>query len=177
MKATKDAEDQAGTGHPDVAQRHLNDADSLATLAAQADPKWADPLVTRAQVAYRRARLTKDQTATTELIQQGVARADQALELDSLDADALEMRGTLQFFRITRGYVPDQNEASQIIAGADLPRLNGGRASSGHCMVYPQVSCNTTPSKTFPSRISTRRRLTRRMHTFVPHPRFFSGCT
>ena len=119
LKATKDADDQTSSGQPDVAQRRLSDADSMATLAVQADPKWPDPLVTRAQVAYRRARLTKDQTATTELIQQGVARADQALALDSLDADALEMRGTLEFFRITRGYVPDKNEASQVLAGAE----------------------------------------------------------
>jgi serine/threonine-protein kinase len=119
QKATKDAEDQTAAGHPDVAQLRLKDADSLATLAMQADPKWPDPLVTRAQVAYRQARLTKDQTATTELVQQGVARADQALSLDSLDADALETRGTLEFYRITRGYVPDKNEASQVIAGAE----------------------------------------------------------
>jgi len=119
LKVTKDAEDQTAGGHPDVAQRQLSDADSLATLAAQTDPKWPDPLVTRAQVAYRKARLTKDQTATTELVQQGVARADQALALDSLDADALEMRGTLEFFRITRGYVPDKNEAGRILAGAE----------------------------------------------------------
>ncbi|HKW47035.1 MAG TPA: serine/threonine-protein kinase [Gemmatimonadaceae bacterium] len=119
QKATKDAEDQTASGHVDVAQQRLNDADSLATLAAQADPKWPDPLVARAQVAYRRARLAKEQTATTELIQQGVARADQALAIDSLDADALEMRGTLNFFKITRGYVPNQNEASQIINSAE----------------------------------------------------------
>lgn len=119
LKVTKDAEEQVVSGHPDIAQQRLNDADSLATIAAQDDPKWPDPLVTRAQVAYRRARLTKDQTAATEFIQQGVARADQALAIDSLDADALEMRGTLQFFRITRGYVPNQNEASHIIAGAE----------------------------------------------------------
>jgi serine/threonine protein kinase/tetratricopeptide (TPR) repeat protein len=119
LKVTKDAEEQAAAGHPDVAQRLLSDADSLATRAAEADAKWADPLVTRAQLAYRKARLTKEQTAATELIQQGVARADQALGIDSLDADALEMRGTLEFYRITRGYVPNRNEASQIIAGAE----------------------------------------------------------
>jgi serine/threonine-protein kinase len=119
LKVTKDAEEQAAAGHPDVAKQRLNDADSLATLAAQADPKWPEPLVAQAQVAYRKARLTKEQTATAEFIQQGVARADQALAMDSLDADALEMRGTLQFYRITRGYVPNQNEASLIIAGAE----------------------------------------------------------
>jgi eukaryotic-like serine/threonine-protein kinase len=119
FKVTKDAEDQAASGHPDVSLQRLNDADSLASLAAQADPKWPDPLVARAQVAYRKARLTKEQTATAALIQQGVARADQALALDSLDADALEARGTLQFYRITRGYVPDKNEASRILASAE----------------------------------------------------------
>ena len=38
-------------GETDVAERQLNDADSLATLATQSDPKWADPLVERARVA------------------------------------------------------------------------------------------------------------------------------
>jgi serine/threonine protein kinase len=118
-KATKDAEQLTGAGNLDGAQRRLADADSLAALAAQADPRWPAPFVTRAGVAYRLARLSRAPVQTTELIQQGVARAEQALAIDSLDPAALEMRGTLKYFKIAKGFVPDQNEATQLIAAAE----------------------------------------------------------
>jgi serine/threonine-protein kinase len=118
-KAEKDAEQLTTGGSPDGANKRLAEADSFAMLAAQADPKWPDPLVTRAGIAYRQARLSRDATKTTEFIQQGVARADSALRIDSLNPLALEMRGTLRFYKITKGFVPNQNEAQKIIAGAE----------------------------------------------------------
>ena len=119
QKGTRDAEQLAAAGDLPGAQQRLSAADSLATLAAQADPKWPEPLVARAQIAYRAARLTKDLTKTNEIIQQGVVRAEQALAIDSLDPNALEMRGTLHYYKITKGLVPDQNEAKQVVAAAE----------------------------------------------------------
>jgi serine/threonine-protein kinase len=119
QRATKDAERLTAAGHPDSAQQRLTEADSFAVLAAQADPQWSDPFVTRADVDYREARLSKEPTKTIGFIQQGVAHAEQALALDSLDPSALEMRGTLQYYKITKGLVPNQNEATQIVAGAE----------------------------------------------------------
>jgi len=118
-KSTADAEQLAAAGNPDGAQQRLIEADSLALLAAGADPRWTDPLVARAQISYREARLTKDLTKTNAFIQQGVAHAEQALAIDSLDPNALEMRGTLQYYKITKGLVPNQNEAKQIVTGAE----------------------------------------------------------
>ena len=118
-KTMKDAEALAASGNPDGAQQRLVEADSLAVLAAGVDPKWPDPLVARAQIAYRMARLTKELTKTNEFIQQGVAHAEQALAIDSLDPNALEMRGTLQYYKITKGLVPNQNEAKQVVAAAE----------------------------------------------------------
>ena len=119
QKAAKNADQLATGGNPDGAQAQLRAADSLASLAAVADPRWPEPLVTRADVAYRQARLSREPTKTVEFIQQGVARAEQALAIDSLDATALELRGTLNYFKITKGLVPDQNEAKQIVAKAE----------------------------------------------------------
>ena len=118
-KSTSDAEQLAAAGNPDGAQQRLVEADSLAQLASRADPRWPDPLVARAQISYREARLTKDLTKTNSFIQQGVAHAEQALAIDSLDPNALEMRGTLQYYKITKGLVPNQNEAKQIVASAE----------------------------------------------------------
>jgi len=122
-KASKEADQLVAAGNPDSAQQRLAAADSFAALAAQADPKWPQPFVNRAGVAYRLARLSRVPTRTTELIQQGVARADQALAIDSLDPRALEMRGTLEYFKITKGFVPNQNEAKQVLANAERDLL------------------------------------------------------
>ena len=119
QKAITDAEQLAVSGNPTGAQQQLGNADSLAALAAQADPKWTDPLVARADVAYREARLTREPTKTISLIQQGVAHAEEALAIDSLDPSAREMRGTLQYYKITKGLVPNQNEANQVVARAE----------------------------------------------------------
>jgi serine/threonine-protein kinase len=117
--ATKDAERLVGAGNPQGAQQRLVDADSFAAQAALADPKWTEPFVTRAGLAYRQARMSKDAGKTTDLIQQGMTQAEQALALDSLDAGALELHGTLQYYRIVRGFVPNQNEAKQVIDAAE----------------------------------------------------------
>lgn len=118
-KAVKDAEQLAAAGNPQAAHGQLVDADSLAALASQADTKWAAPVVARSDVAYRQARLSREPTKTAEFIQQGVARSEEALAIDSLDPTALEMRGTLQYYKITKGLVPNQNEATQVVARAE----------------------------------------------------------
>ena len=117
--ATRDAERLVASGDPAGAQRRLSDADSLAAMAAKADPRWTEPFVSRAAVAFRQARLSREPAKTTELIQQGVARADEALAIDPSEPTALELRGTLNYYKITKGFVPDENEAKKIIDDAE----------------------------------------------------------
>lgn len=117
--ATKDAERLVAAGQPDSARRRLAAADSLALLAATADGKWSQPLVARSAIAFRLARLSRDAAQTTDIIQQGVARADSALARDPRDADALEMRGSLQYYRVSRGLVPDSREAKTVVDQAE----------------------------------------------------------
>ena len=119
QNASKDAERLVAAGNPQAAVQRLVEADSLAALAAAADTRWPEPIVARGMIAYRQARLSREPTKTTELIQQGTARANEALALDAQDPAALELRGTLQYYRITKGFVPNQNEAKQVIASAE----------------------------------------------------------
>ena len=118
-KATKEAEELVAAGKPDAAEQRLAEADSFAALAAQADPRWPQPFANRAAVAFRLARLSRVPTKTTALIQQGVERAEQALAIDSLNPYALEMRGTLEYFKILKGFVPNPNDAKRLIDDAE----------------------------------------------------------
>jgi serine/threonine-protein kinase len=118
-KANKEVEQLVAAGNPLGAQQRLVEADSLASLAAMADPRWPEPVVVRGTIAYREARLSRDPAKTVQFIQQGLARADQALSLDAENPAALELRGTLSYYRVSKGLVPNQNEASQAIATAE----------------------------------------------------------
>ena len=74
-------------------------ADSLYALANLADPTWAEPLVGRGSLAYRRSRLTGfDPLAAKPWIEKGERFAGDALTLRPEDPDALELRGTLRYW-------------------------------------------------------------------------------
>jgi serine/threonine-protein kinase len=150
QNASRDAERLIAAGDPQSAQQRLVAADSLAGLAARADPRWPEPLVTRAAVAYRQARLARESAKTTDFIQQGVVLAEQALAIDSLEPSALELRGTLQYFRIAKGFVPNQSEAKQIIVNAERDlreavRIAPRQASAWYALSVLQYSKQDVP--------------------------------
>ncbi len=94
-KARKDAE-QVGANREQAVPLFAR-ADSLAGQSAAADPTWIDPLLLRAEAARQRSRLEPDKAERAKWIGMGQAFAEQALELDRTDANALALRGTLRY--------------------------------------------------------------------------------
>jgi len=118
-KAKKSADQLISTGDVQGASRRLSEADSLADRASRLDARWAEPLVERGDIAYRKARLTKDQKQISGLVTTGLDFATRAVALDPRSARALEVRGTLAYYRIQAGLVPDQVEAGRVVDAAE----------------------------------------------------------
>jgi eukaryotic-like serine/threonine-protein kinase len=94
-------------------------ADSLYAKAHAADPKWTEPNIGRAGVAYRRSRLVGlDGTAAKPWIEQGVKFADSALALAPQDPDGLELRGTLQYWKWLLNLEAEPRAAERLLTGA-----------------------------------------------------------
>ncbi len=109
---------------PSVSRRFIS-ADSLFVLASQADPRWPEPFVRRAFMAYRRARLAgRDVVAIAEWIAKGVTLSDSALAIDGNDSDALEARGNLRYFGWLSGIETDATRKALALKQAqdDLVR-------------------------------------------------------
>jgi eukaryotic-like serine/threonine-protein kinase len=98
-------------------------ADSLLARASGTDPAWADPEVRRAQIDYRAVRFFIDAPLRAEpFIDSGMVHAAHALERSPKNPYALEMRGTLRYWRYLLNLVPDANRAGDTVhaAQADL---------------------------------------------------------
>jgi eukaryotic-like serine/threonine-protein kinase len=102
-----------------AAEKRFDQADSIYSLAHAADPNWAEPLVGRAWVAYRRSRLVNfDAVAAKPWIDKGQKIADDALALDPQNPDALEARGTLRYWKWILALEPDATAAKKLLADA-----------------------------------------------------------
>ena len=104
--------------------RLLDEADSVFALAEGLDPRWAEPVVRRAALAYARSRLFgNDPALIRPWVQLGVGHADRALAIDPKDPDALEISGTLRFWAyLTRVVGGAEGEQWLARAIADLER-------------------------------------------------------
>lgn len=137
------AEREIRTAAAIVSANDLNDADeplqradSLLALAEAADPSWVEPVVRRGWVAYRRSRLVGMQRSAVERwIAEAHDHATRALTLDPSNASALELRGTLTYWRVLLNLV-DPDIASDVghAAEADLRAAiaAGGNAASAY---------------------------------------------
>jgi serine/threonine-protein kinase len=115
----------------------FREADSLALEAARLDPRWAEPLVLRGLLAYRRSYYLgqSDPLVASPWIDSGLVRIDQALTLDPNSADALEVRGNLRYWRWLLQLERNQAKAQTLLldAQSDLEkaaRLNPAQAGA-----------------------------------------------
>ena len=123
--ARKAAEDLLRADSAATANARLATADSLLVAAERADPRWSEPLAARSLIAFRRVRLEQDdRTVARQWVDSGMALADRALKLDSTNAAALEVRGSLHFARYFLQFDPEtkSQQAELDAAGADLRR-------------------------------------------------------
>jgi len=113
QKSQKDASAAALTD-PTAASALYAHADSLLDDAERSDRAWLQPVVQRARVAYLRARLERVPKEVDKWLTVGLGHADRALRAEPQNPDALEIRGTLLFWRYTRGLEPDAAAAQDI---------------------------------------------------------------
>ena len=117
-RSRKEAEAALDRGEAGQVVPGLERADSLAKLAETADPKWVDPIVFRGSIAYRRSRLAETPREAVGWIQAGLDHAERALRLAPNDPRALELRGTLKYFRWTLRVTPDPAAAQALLQSA-----------------------------------------------------------
>ncbi len=119
-EAARDAERLRDDGDTDGAVRLLRRADSLLGQAATLDRRWARPLSQQGWLAYQRARLAGvfDKAHNDEWTRKGLEHAAAALALAPDDADALELRGTLRYWRYLLNLNPG-SEAPALVADAE----------------------------------------------------------
>jgi serine/threonine-protein kinase len=100
--------------------RGFDFADSLYGRAHVADPGWTEPLVGRAAIAYRRSRLVGlDGVTAKPWIDQGVKYANDAIAINPQDPDALELRGTLQYWAWLLNLEADPAAARNLLSSAE----------------------------------------------------------
>jgi eukaryotic-like serine/threonine-protein kinase len=115
----KTAEELAEKGDSLGLDREFRTADSLLASAEPLDPTWAEPIVDREMIAYRRSRLSADDPLKAgRWIDTGLGHAERALKLAPEDPDALELRGDLRYWRWLLGLAPDPAQAKALLASA-----------------------------------------------------------
>jgi serine/threonine-protein kinase len=117
-KTRKDAE-AALAVDADSAARRFALADSLLAAAQAADPRWVEPIVQRGHIALRRSRLAADYGEAAPEIKNGLAFAEQALQLEPGYPEALELRGTLRYWRWLLHGEPDPSRAATLLRDAE----------------------------------------------------------
>jgi len=117
-------------------QRSFAAADSLLAQAEALDARWADPIIERGRLAYVRSRrAVEDPIAAGRWIATGLAHIDRGLALAPNDADGLELRGNLQYWKWLLRLEQDPTAATELRnrARADLEqatRLNPAQAGA-----------------------------------------------
>ncbi|PYO90534.1 MAG: hypothetical protein DMD66_02295 [Gemmatimonadetes bacterium] len=131
----------AAVANPAGAATLYTRADSLLAQAEQADQSWVQPIVLRARVAYLRSRLEQVPREQDKWLTIGLGHAERALRAEPQNPDALEMRGTIRFYRFSRGLEPDAAAADKLLAAAqtDLEaatRINPRQVGAWNTLSY-----------------------------------------
>ena len=151
-KARKDAEQSVRQQGPAAGAALFEEAARLLENAARLDPSWAEPVVQLAALNYRRSRLAAasgDMAATDRFIETGLQYAGQGLQLAKDEPRALELRGTLRYFRWLLNTTPDARVRAQLLGDArkDLetavgldPTLAGAYSTLSHLLYNEDLS-------------------------------------
>jgi len=101
------------------AVRKIAQADSALARIEALDTKWHQPVVERAFLAFRAARLyERTDPELAKAVAIGLGHAERALALAPNDAGALEARGSLRYWKWLNNLAPDA-EAAQLLTSAE----------------------------------------------------------
>jgi serine/threonine-protein kinase len=91
-------------------------ADSTLIHAVAIDPGWAQLPTLRGRINYRASRFFgRDQLRANQWIDKGLTQASQAIQIAPKDPDALELRGTLHYWRWLLAIEPDPVKAKALL--------------------------------------------------------------
>ncbi|HET9441087.1 MAG TPA: hypothetical protein VFO52_13000 [Longimicrobiales bacterium] len=151
-KARKDAEEAVRKDGPAAGAASYERAAQLLADARKLDPAWAEPVIQLTAITYRRSRLAaagSDLTGASEFIELGLQQAERALLLAKDEPRALELRGTLRYFKWLLNQTPDARIREQLVtdARADLekavgldPTLAGAYSTLSHLLYNEDLS-------------------------------------
>ena len=113
--ARKRADALWSSGDSTGARRVLGEADSLAARAAAIDPKWAEPVVRRAEIALQRAGFERQPADKAPWLDVGARHAAAALAMDPRNSAALEWQAALRYERVANGLAADTAEVRRLV--------------------------------------------------------------
>ena len=113
----RDAGALAATGDTAGAFRMFQKTDSMLVRAESKDPAWPAPTVLRAWLVFRQSRITE--TADAASLDAGIKYAEHALSLKADDPDALEVRGTLRYWKWLNNLGGSPAESVKLFADAE----------------------------------------------------------
>jgi serine/threonine-protein kinase len=111
----KDGEDQAAANDTASSVKSFSSAVSLLAQAENMDQGWVDPITAEARVALSQARATSQPITARPAIDAGLAAANRAVAKSSKDADALEVRGMLQYRKWELSLTNSPREAEELL--------------------------------------------------------------
>jgi TolB-like protein len=120
-KTRKDAEAAIKKDGPAAGEPLFQRAIQMLADAQKLDEAWPEPAVQRTAITYRRSRLAAasgDLAAATKFIESGMQGAEKALQLAKDEPRALELRGTLQYFKWLLNQTADEKERERLLASA-----------------------------------------------------------
>ena len=119
--ATRDAESLLATGDTAAARRQYSVADTLFSKAAEADKRWVTPVSQRGWNVFRQCRTSAgmDKVQNDQCISAALDLAEAGVALDSTNADAREIRGTLRYWRVILNLEPDAEQSNRLRASAE----------------------------------------------------------
>jgi serine/threonine-protein kinase len=117
-----------------AATAKISESDSVLASVETVDKSWPQPIIERAWLAFRAARLipaTQPEFAAT--LDRGLAHADRALKLAPNDTGAIEIRGTLHYWQWLNNVVPNANAAALLqSAETDLRAATAANSATAY---------------------------------------------
>ena len=120
LQAEKDGGQRREAGDDEGFTLEYSRADSLFTVASEADPKWSRPIMMKASLASQQGEhwIFEDQEQAEDWIDLGIDFANAAIEQDPRNGSSYQVRGELMYLRWAYGFVTTRAESEQAFRGA-----------------------------------------------------------
>ena len=106
---------------PAAGEAAFKQAEGFLEQARKLDSDWVEPVIQQTALTYRRSRLAAaagEMDPAVQLIENGLRLADEALAIQANEPRALELRGTLRYFKWLLNVTPDAAERAQLLKAA-----------------------------------------------------------